>query len=105
MVDMSYTIDRDAKLAIIIDKDTDGVDVIRHSTAYSLAYAVEKLYPNTQITIGPVIENDFYYDFAYKQSFTPDDLVIIEKKMDELTKKDEKVTRKVLNCDNAVRLF
>lgn len=105
MVDTSYTIDHDAKLAIITDKDADGVDVIRHSTAHLLAYAVKELYPDAQVTIGPVIENGFYYDFAYKRPFTPDDLVAIEKKMGELAKKDEKVTREVLSRDDAVKLF
>jgi len=105
MVDTSYTIDRDAKLAIITDKDADGVDVIRHSTAHLLAYAVKELYPDAQVTIGPVIENGFYYDFAYKRPFTPDDLVAIEKKMTELAKKDEKVTREGLSRDEAVKLF
>ncbi|CAJ0803888.1 Threonine--tRNA ligase [Ralstonia psammae] len=105
MVDTSYTIDRDAKLAIITDKDADGVDVIRHSTAHLLAYAVKELYPEAQVTIGPVIENGFYYDFAYKRPFTPEDLVAIEKKMGELAKKDEKVTREVLSRDDAVKLF
>ncbi|HWV05587.1 threonine--tRNA ligase [Ralstonia sp.] len=105
MVDTSYTIDRDAKLAIITDKDADGIDVIRHSTAHLLAYAVKELYPDAQVTIGPVIENGFYYDFSYKRPFTPEDLVAIEKKMTELAKKDEKVTREVLNRDEAVKLF
>ncbi|MGM3276649.1 threonine--tRNA ligase [Ralstonia sp. 24A2] len=105
MVDTSYSIDRDAKLAIITDKDADGVDVIRHSTAHLLAYAVKELYPEAQVTIGPVIDNGFYYDFAYKRPFTPEDLVAIEKKMAELAKKDEKVTREVWNRDEAVKLF
>ncbi|CAJ0816996.1 Threonine--tRNA ligase [Ralstonia wenshanensis] len=105
MVDTSFSIDRDAKLAIITDKDADGVDVIRHSTAHLLAYAVKELYPDAQVTIGPVIENGFYYDFAYKRPFTPEDLVAIEKKMTELAKKDEKVTREVLSRDEAVKLF
>ncbi|MGN7103089.1 threonine--tRNA ligase [Ralstonia holmesii] len=105
MVDTSFTIDRDAKLAIITDKDADGVDVIRHSTAHLLAYAVKELYPDAQVTIGPVIENGFYYDFAYKRPFTPEDLVAIEKKMGELAKKDEKITREVLSRDEAVKLF
>jgi len=105
MVDTSYTIDRDAKLAIITDKDADGLDVIRHSTAHLLAYAVKELYPEAQVTIGPVIDNGFYYDFAYKRPFTPEDLVAIEKKMAELAKKDEKVTREVWNRDDAVKLF
>ncbi|ANA32167.1 threonine--tRNA ligase [Ralstonia mannitolilytica] len=105
LVDTSYTIDRDAKLAIITDKDADGVDVIRHSTAHLLAYAVKELYPDAQVTIGPVIENGFYYDFAYKRPFTPEDLVAIEKKMAELAKKDEKVTREVWSRDDAIKLF
>ncbi|MDF3884810.1 MULTISPECIES: threonine--tRNA ligase [Cupriavidus] len=105
MVDTSYLIDRDAGLAIVTDKDADGVDVIRHSTAHLLAYAVKELYPEAQVTIGPVIENGFYYDFAYKRPFTPEDLVAIEKKMAELAKKDEKVTREVWSRDEAVQLF
>ena len=105
MVDTSYRIEQDAELAIVTDKDADGVDVIRHSTAHLLAYAVKELYPEAQVTIGPVIENGFYYDFAYKRPFTPEDLVAIEKKMTELARKDEKVTREVWNRDEAVALF
>ncbi|WP_420993778.1 threonine--tRNA ligase [Cupriavidus sp. 30B13] len=105
MVDTSYLIEQDAGLAIVTDKDADGVDVIRHSTAHLLAYAVKELFPDAQVTIGPVIENGFYYDFAYKRPFTPEDLVAIEKKMAELAKKDEKVTREVWSRDEAVRLF
>jgi len=105
MVDTSYRIEQDAALAIVTDKDADGVDVIRHSTAHLLAYAVKELYPEAQVTIGPVIENGFYYDFAYKRPFTPEDLVAIEKKMTELARKDEKVTREVWNRDEAVALF
>ncbi|WP_354675090.1 threonine--tRNA ligase [Cupriavidus alkaliphilus] len=105
LVDTSYRIERDAELAIVTDKDADGVDVIRHSTAHLLAYAVKELYPEAQVTIGPVIENGFYYDFAYKRPFTPEDLAAIEKKMTELARKDEKVTREVWNRDEAVALF
>ncbi len=105
MVDTSYTIDQDASLAIVTDKDADGVDVIRHSTAHLLAYAVKELFPDAQVTIGPVIENGFYYDFSYKRPFTPEDLAAIEKKMTELARKDEKVTREVWNRDEAVALF
>ncbi|AOY93651.1 threonine--tRNA ligase [Cupriavidus sp. USMAA2-4] len=105
MVDTSFTIDRDASLAIVTEKDADGVDVIRHSTAHLLAYAVKELYPEAQVTIGPVIENGFYYDFAYKRPFTPEDLAAIEKKMVELSRKDEKVVREVWNRDEAVALF
>ncbi|MDQ0140096.1 threonine--tRNA ligase [Cupriavidus necator] len=105
LVDTSYRIERDAQLAIVTEKDADGVDVIRHSTAHLLAYAVKELYPEAQVTIGPVIENGFYYDFAYKRPFTPEDLAAIEKKMTELARKDEKVTREVWNRDEAVALF
>jgi len=105
LVDTSHTIDHDASLAIVTDKDADGVDVIRHSTAHLLAYAVKELYPDAQVTIGPVIDNGFYYDFSYKRPFTPEDLAAIEKKMTELARKDEKVTREVWNRDEAVALF
>lgn len=105
LVDTSYLIDRDADLAIVTDKDPDGLDVIRHSTAHLLAYAVKELFPDAQVTIGPVIENGFYYDFSYKRPFTPEDLQAIEKKMLELAKKDEPVTRRVLPRDEAVSYF
>ncbi|MET3107367.1 threonyl-tRNA synthetase [Oxalobacteraceae bacterium GrIS 2.11] len=105
VVDTSYLIESDVDLAIVTDKDADGLDVIRHSTAHLLAYAVKQLYPDAQVTIGPVIDNGFYYDFSYKRPFTPDDLVAIEKKMLELAKKDEPVTRKVLPRDEAVAYF
>ena len=88
LVDTSFLIEQDARLAIITDKDADGLDTIRHSTAHLLAYAVKSLFPDAQVTIGPVIENGFYYDFAYKRPFTPEDLVAIEAKMAELAKKD-----------------
>jgi len=105
LVDTSHLIEADADLAIVTDKDADGLEVIRHSTAHLLAYAVKELFPEAQVTIGPVIENGFYYDFSYKRPFTPDDLVAIEKKMAELAKKDEVVTRKVLPRDEAVAYF
>jgi threonyl-tRNA synthetase len=105
LVDTSYLIDRDASLAIVTDKDADGLDVIRHSTAHLLAYAVKELFPDAQVTIGPVIDNGFYYDFSYKRPFTPEDLEAIEKKMAELAKKDEKVVREEWNRDEAVRFF
>ena len=105
VVDTAFLIEQDAELAIITDKDPEGLDVIRHSTAHLLAYAVKSLYPDAQVTIGPVIENGFFYDFAYKRPFTPDDLVAIEKKMTELAKKDESVTRTVLPRDEAVAYF
>ena len=105
IVDTSHLIEHDADLAIITDKDADGLDVIRHSAAHLLAHAVKSLYPDAQVTIGPVIENGFYYDFSYKRPFTPDDLKAIEKKMAELSKKDEAVTRKVMPRDEAVDYF
>ncbi|RJG06345.1 threonine--tRNA ligase [Noviherbaspirillum cavernae] len=105
LVDTSFVVDRNVDLAIVTDKDAEGLEVIRHSTAHLLAYAVKELFPDAQVTIGPVIENGFYYDFAYKRPFTPDDLQAIEKKMAELAKKDEPVTRKVLPRDEAVTYF
>src|ERR671929_731855 len=105
LVDVSHRIDRDAKLAIVTDKDAEGLDLIRHSTAHLLAYAVKELFPDAQFTIGPVIENGFYYDFAYKRPFTPEDLAAIEAKMTELAKKDEPVERRVLPRDAAVDYF
>jgi threonyl-tRNA synthetase len=105
VVDTTHLIDHDADLAIITDKDPEGIDVIRHSTAHLLAYAVKELFPDAQVTIGPVIENGFYYDFSYKRPFTPEDLQAIEKKMGELAKRDEPVTRSVLPRDEAVAYF
>ena len=105
VVDTSHLIDHDADLAIITDKDAEGIDVIRHSAAHLLAYAVKALFPEAQVTIGPVIENGFYYDFSYKRPFTPEDLQAIEKKMAELAKKDEPVTRSVMPRDEAVAYF
>jgi len=105
LVDTSFCIAADAELAIVTDRDQDGLDIIRHSTAHLLAYAVKTLFPDAQVTIGPVIENGFYYDFAYKRPFTPEDLAAIEKKMSELAKKDYPVTREELPRDQAVALF
>jgi threonyl-tRNA synthetase len=105
LVDLSHVIDADAQLAIVTEKDADGLELIRHSTAHLLAYAVKELFPDAQVTIGPVIENGFYYDFAYKRPFTPEDLTAIEAKMTELAKKDEKVERRVLPRDEAIAHF
>jgi len=105
VVDTSFRIEHDEKLAIVTDKDPNGLELIRHSTAHLLAYAVKELFPDAQVTIGPVIENGFYYDFAYKRPFTPEDLAAIEAKMAELAKKDEPVTRRVLPRDEAVAHF
>jgi len=105
LVDTSYQISGDVQLAIITDRDADGLDLIRHSTAHLLAYAVKELFPEAQVTIGPMIENGFYYDFAYSRPFTPEDLIAIEKRMAELAKKDLPVTRNVLPRDEAVAYF
>jgi threonyl-tRNA synthetase len=105
LVDTSHRIEADAALAIVTDKDADGLELIRHSTAHLLAYAVKELFPEAQVTIGPVIEHGFYYDFAYKRPFTPEDLTAIEQRMAELARKDEKVERRVLPRDEAVAHF
>ncbi|MCV2358890.1 threonine--tRNA ligase [Paucibacter sp. TC2R-5] len=105
LVDTSYLMEADTQLAIITDKDAEGLEVIRHSTAHLLAYAVKELFPEAQVTIGPVIENGFFYDFAYTRPFTPEDLAAIESKMSELAKKDERITRTVLPRDEAVSYF
>jgi len=105
LVDTSFRIDGDAELGIITAKDADGLDLIRHSTAHLLAYAVKSLFPDAQVTIGPVIDNGFYYDFSYKRPFTPEDLQAIEKKMAELARKDEVVTREEWTRDDAVAYF
>jgi threonyl-tRNA synthetase len=105
LVDTSHLIEVDAELAIVTDRDADGVDVIRHSTAHLLAYAVKELFPDAQVTIGPVIDNGFYYDFSYKRPFTPDDLVAIEKRMGELAKRDIPVVREEMPRDDAVAFF
>ncbi len=105
LVDTSYRIEADESLAIVTEKDADGLSVIRHSAAHLLAYAVKELFPEAQVTIGPTIEDGFFYDFAYKRPFTPEDLEAIEKKMTELAKKDEKIDRRVLPRDEAVAYF
>jgi threonyl-tRNA synthetase len=105
LVDLSTRIERDADLAIVTERDPEGVEVLRHSTAHLLAQAVKELYPEAQVTIGPVIENGFYYDFAYKRPFTPEDLAAIEKRMGEIAKKDLPVSRREMPRDEAVRFF
>ena len=105
VVDTSFSITKDSTVAIITAKDAEGLEVIRHSTAHLLAYAVKELFPDAQVTIGPVIEHGFFYDFSYKRPFTLDDLALIEKKMTELANKDEPVTRRVLPRDEAVSYF
>jgi threonyl-tRNA synthetase len=105
LVDASFSISRNAGLSIVTAKDTEGLELIRHSTAHLLAYAVKSLFPQAQVTIGPVIENGFYYDFSFERPFTPEDLVAIEKRMTELASKDEQVLRRVLPRDEAVAYF
>jgi threonyl-tRNA synthetase len=105
LVDTSFVIDHDVKLAIVTEKDEDGIDVIRHSTAHLLAQAVKELFPEAQVTIGPVIEDGFFYDFAYKRPFTPEDLAAIEAKMTEIAKADLKVSRRVMERSAAVEFF
>src|SRR3954467_7489618 len=105
LVDTSHLISSDVELAIVTEKDPDGIDVIRHSTAHLLAQAVKQLFPDAQVTIGPVIQDGFYYDFSYKRPFTTEDLAAIEAKMTELARADQKVTRRVLTRDEAVKFF
>ena len=105
LVDTSFRIESDAEVSIVTGKSPEGLEILRHSTSHLMAQAVQELYPGAQVTIGPVIENGFYYDFSYKRPFTPEDLVAIEKKMAELVKKDLRVERKVLSRDEAVRYF
>jgi threonyl-tRNA synthetase len=104
-VDTSFLIERDCALSIITPKDEAGVEIIRHSTAHLLAHAVKQLYPSAQVTIGPVVDDGFYYDFAYERSFTPDDLVRIEKRMEELAEADLGVVRRLMPRDDAVEFF
>ncbi len=105
IVDTSFIIENDAELAIITDKDDEGLGVIRHSTAHLLAQAVKELFPRIQVTIGPVIENGFYYDFAYDGTFSEDDLKKIEKKMSDLTRANHAITRSLMSRDEAVKFF
>jgi len=105
LVDTSFVIGHDAAVSIVTDRDADGLEVIRHSTAHLLAQAVKQLFPDAQVTIGPTIEDGFYYDFSYHRAFTPEDLAAIEVRMKELAKADEKVTRRVMARDDAVQLF
>ena len=105
LVDTSYVIDDDAELAIVTERDPEGLEVIRHSTAHLLAQAVKELFPEAQVTIGPVIENGFYYDFAYERPFTPEDLEKIEKRMAELASQNLTVKRSTMPRDEAVCLL
>ncbi len=105
LVDLSFVVDRDAEVAIVTDKDPEALDIIRHSTAHLMAQAVKSLYPEAQVTIGPSIENGFYYDFSYVRPFTPEDLKAIEKKMDELVAKNIPLVRKEMKREDAIQFF
>jgi len=105
VVDTSFRIDADADLAIVTDKDPEGLDILRHSTAHLLAHAVKELFPDAQVTIGPVIEDGFYYDFSFSRPFTPEDLAAIEKRMAEIAKRDIKVEREVWERSKAIEFF
>jgi threonyl-tRNA synthetase len=105
LVDASFPIDHDASLEIVTEKSPEALDILRHSTAHLLAQAVQRLYPGAQVTIGPVIDNGFYYDFAYERPFTPDDLVKIEAEMEKIVKEQLPVTRSVKSRDEAVAFF
>jgi threonyl-tRNA synthetase len=105
LVDTSYRVESDAELAIVTPKSPEGLDILRHSTSHLMAQAVQELFPGAQVTIGPVIENGFYYDFSYKRPFTPEDLAAIEKRMHEIAGKNLEVHRKVMSRDEAVAFF
>jgi threonyl-tRNA synthetase len=105
LVDTGFRVERDAAVQIVTERDAEGVDIIRHSTAHLLAHAVKELFPDAQVTIGPVIENGFYYDFSYKRPFTPEDLAAIEKRMAEIARKDLPVERREMARDEAVEFF
>ncbi len=105
LVDTSYRIDENAEVAIVTDKDRDGLEILRHSAAHLLAHAVKELFPEAQVTIGPVIEDGFYYDFSFKRPFTPEDLAAIEKRMADIAKRDIKVERTLMPRDAAVKFF
>ena len=105
LVDTSHVVSGDASIRIITSKDREGLEILRHSTAHLLAQAVQSIYPKAQVTIGPVIEDGFYYDFAFERPFTPEDLEQFERKMHEIAKADQPVRRRVLARDDAVRHF
>ena len=105
LVDASFLIETDSNVAVVTDKDSEGLEIIRHSTAHLLAHAVKELFPDAQVTIGPVIEDGFYYDFSYQRPFTPEDLQAIEKRMAEIAKRDIPVKRQIMPRDQAVAFF
>ncbi len=105
LVDAAFTVDEDADVAIVTNRDKDGLEILRHSTAHLLAHAVKELFPDAQVTIGPVIEDGFFYDFAFKRGFTPEDLEKIEVRMAEIVKRDHPVSRELMPRDDAVKMF
>ena len=105
LVDTSCLVESDAEVAIITERDEDGLEVLRHSCAHLMAQAVQRLFPDAQVTIGPVIEDGFFYDFAFERAFTPEDLSAIEKTMQEIVKEDLPVERSVMTRDEAVAMF
>ena len=105
LVDTSFRIEADSDLVIVTERDAEGLEIVRHSTAHLLAHAVKELFPDAQVTIGPVIENGFYYDFSYKRPFTPEDLAAIEKRMAEIARRDLPVVRKLMPRDAAAKFF
>src|SRR3954469_23433488 len=105
LVDTSYRVESDADLAIVTPKSPEGLEILRHSTSHLMAHAVQELFPGAQVTIGPVIENGFYYDFSYKRPFTPEDVAAIEKRMGEIAKRDLPVARREMPRDEAVKFF
>ena len=105
LVDVSSQIAEDCELSIITEKDAEGLEIIRHSCAHLLAHAVKELFPDAQVTIGPVIDDGFYYDFSYKRPFTPEDLTALEKRMHEISKRDLKIERKIWDRSAAIDFF
>src|SRR5690606_30103716 len=105
LVDLSERIETDSDLILITEKDAEGLEIIRHSCAHLLAHAVKELFPDAQVTIGPVIENGFYYDFSYERPFTPEDLVAIEKRMQEISKRALEIERRVWDRSKAINFF
>ena len=105
LVDTSYSVVGDAEVAIVTERDEDGIEVLRHSCAHLMAQAVQRLFPKAQVTIGPVIEDGFFYDFAFERPFTPEDLVEIEKAMGVIVKENLQVEKSIMNRDDAVAMF
>ena len=105
LVDAAFTVDNDADVVIVTDRDEAGLEILRHSTAHLLAHAVKELFPDAQVTIGPVIENGFYYDFAFERAFTPEDLEKIEMRMTEIVKRNLSISRELMPRDDAIKMF